>query len=82
MDVVDAWYNEVNSYHFNKPGWSILAGHFTAMVWKDTTKIGCAVNKKCTWETFICQYSPPGNVVSADWSSQVRMALDRVTLWA
>lgn len=45
------------------------------MVWKDTTKIGCAVNKKCTWDTYICQYSPPGNVVSADWSTQVRVAV-------
>lgn len=70
-DVVDAWYNEVNSYYFNKPGWSVLAGHFSQMVWKDTTNIGCAVNHKCTWDTYICQYSPPGNVVSADWSTQV-----------
>lgn len=70
-DVVDAWYNEVNSYAFNKPGWSVLAGHFSQMVWTSTTRIGCAVNKQCTWDTFVCQYSPPGNDITADWASQV-----------
>lgn len=72
---MDAWYSEVNCYHFNKPGWSVLAGHFSAMVWRDTTRIGCAVNSACTWPTYICQYSPPGNVVDADWASQVRTHL-------
>lgn len=73
--MVDAWYSEFNSYNFNKPGWSILAGHFSQMVWKDTTRIGCAVNKACTWDTYICQYSPQGNAVTANWEQMVFPAL-------
>jgi hypothetical protein len=37
--AVDAWYNEVQSYNFNSPGWSGATGHFTQLVWKDTTKV-------------------------------------------
>jgi len=43
--------------------------HFTQMVWKATTKVGCAV-QSCTGilgsdpaQFYVCEYSPQGNVI-------------------
>jgi hypothetical protein len=51
---------QVSSFDFSNPGWSSGAGHFTQLVWKDTKTMGCAVNTKCSWPTYVCQYGPPG----------------------
>jgi hypothetical protein len=42
--------------------WSDVA-HYTQMIWKGTTHVGCAVRKTRKWDFLICRYSPPGNVV-------------------
>ncbi|KAI8077226.1 CAP domain-containing protein [Gilbertella persicaria] len=61
--VVDAWYNEVKNYNYKNGGFSSSTGHFTQVVWKSTTEIGCAAtycsNLKATY--YVCDYSPPGN---------------------
>ncbi|HET6338182.1 MAG TPA: CAP domain-containing protein [Polyangiales bacterium] len=42
-------------------------GHYTAIVWRNTTEVGCGVSTcqagGATWDIWICNYSPPGNVV-------------------
>jgi hypothetical protein len=67
--ATDAWYNEITAYDFNNPGFSSGTGHFTQVVWKDSTKIGCGF-KKCgtlgrmTNANFlVCEYLPRGNNV-------------------
>jgi len=42
--------------------WSDVA-HYTQMIWRGTTRIGCALHKSRKWDFLICRYSPPGNVV-------------------
>ena len=42
--------------------WSDVS-HYTQMIWKGTTRIGCAVHKSRRWDFLVCRYSPPGNVV-------------------
>lgn len=42
--------------------WSDV-GHYTQMIWKGTTRMGCALHKGRRWDFLICRYSPPGNVV-------------------
>lgn len=42
--------------------WSDVA-HYTQMIWKGTTRVGCAVHKARKWDYLICRYSPHGNVV-------------------
>ncbi|ORZ01700.1 CAP domain-containing protein [Syncephalastrum racemosum] len=66
-DAIAAWYNEGEQYSYNNPGFSSSTGHFTQVVWKSTTQIGCGV-KKCPdgSKMYTCSYSPPGNVVTAD----------------
>ena len=42
--------------------WSDV-GHYTQMIWKGTTRMGCAVHTSRDWDFIVCRYSPPGNVV-------------------
>jgi hypothetical protein len=42
--------------------WSDV-GHYTQMIWKGTTRVGCAVHKARKWDFLVCRYSPYGNVV-------------------
>jgi hypothetical protein len=42
--------------------WSDVA-HYTQMIWKGTTRVGCAVRKGRKWDFLVCRYSPQGNVV-------------------
>lgn len=64
--VVDAWYNEVSNYNYatGKPIKGVT-GHFTQVVWKGTTEIGCAAtyctNLRAIY--YVCDYSAPGNYV-------------------
>ncbi len=69
-DVVTWWYSEEEDYDYNNPGFSSATGHFTQVVWKGTTEIGCAYKEGCTtgmYQTshtaWICQYNPPGNYI-------------------
>ena len=62
---VDAWYNEIEYYDYNNPGFSENAGHFTQVVWKSSTEVGCGI-KSCggVWGDYvICSYKPAGNVI-------------------
>ena len=42
--------------------WSDVA-HYTQMIWKGTSRMGCAIRKSPRWDFLICRYGPPGNVV-------------------
>ena len=68
--AVTNWYNEVSLYNFNNPGFNSATGHFTQVVWKATTAIGCGIRADCPTTpsnpfgfNLICQYSPAGNVL-------------------
>lgn len=41
--------------------WSDVA-HYTQMIWKGTSRVGCAVRKTRKWDYLICRDSPHGNV--------------------
>lgn len=61
--VIDAWYNEVKNYNYSKPGFGGNTGHFTQVVWKSTTQIGCGVQTCNNRKLYTCSYSPYGNIV-------------------
>ncbi|KAF8468347.1 CAP domain-containing protein [Kalaharituber pfeilii] len=67
--AITAWYNEIKDYPFDKPNFYFGTGHFTQVVWKDATKVGCAA-KKCngangTFGTlYSCNYDH-GNMLGA-----------------
>lgn len=63
VGAVDAWYNEITDYDYSKPDFSMTTGHFTQLVWKSTTQMGCAY-RTCDniYGTYVvCEYNPPGN---------------------
>lgn len=59
--AVEAWYEEGNNYDYSS---SSSFDHFTQIIWKDTTKLGCAY-KDCssTGKYIVCSYDPAGNVI-------------------
>jgi len=61
--ATNAWYDEVSAYSYSNPTFSSGTGHFTQLVWAATTKLGCGINRGCGMKTYVCQYSPRGNVM-------------------
>jgi uncharacterized protein YkwD len=62
-EVARGWYDEIRSYRFGRPGFSMETGHFTQLVWVNTTELGCAAVTCEGAEIWVCDYAPPGNVL-------------------
>jgi len=71
--VVDAWASESANYTYatNSCATGTSCGHYTQLVWRTTTSVGCAT-KRCAvnspfgageWTFWVCDYAPPGNFV-------------------
>ncbi len=58
------WYEEVNRYQFDNPIYSKSTGHFTQLIWKTTTEVGCGFAVTSDNKIFgVSNYNPPGNYV-------------------
>ena len=57
-----AWYRPGLFPLVSRTGnWSDV-GHYTQIVWRGTTRVGCAIYQAAQWDYLICRYSPHGNV--------------------
>lgn len=63
-DAADMWYQEISNYDFNRPGFSSNTGHFTQMVWADTTEMGAAQIVRGNRSYVVANYIPPGNITN------------------
>ncbi|KAF2645843.1 PR-1-like protein [Massarina eburnea CBS 473.64] len=66
------WGNERTIYDFKKGEFSKATGHFTQLVWKSTTSVGCGrtecngkSGKKAPGWFVVCEYYPHGNVIGS-----------------
>ena len=71
--VVEDWASEVADYDLMNNSCRDVCGHYTQIVWRSSTGVGCA-SKLCTtgspfgptvtpWLFWVCDYAPPGNFV-------------------
>src|ERR671932_283901 len=65
--MVEAWGSEKQYFIANsafpntcKGGWQ-KCGHYTQIIWKNTTEVGCGLAKGTQMDYLVCQYNPPGN---------------------
>ena len=50
---------------FSRTGRWQDVGHYTQIVWRGSTAVGCALASNRTDDYLVCRYSPPGNVVGS-----------------
>jgi hypothetical protein len=65
--MVGFWGGEKKMFKYGvfpdcKTNRSAVVGHYTQIVWKNTTSVGCALASNGKTDYLVCRYSPPGNV--------------------
>lgn len=63
--VVGSWTDEAQHYNArkNKCARGEVCGHYTQVVWADSTELGCAMASCGSAQVWVCNYDPPGNFV-------------------
>jgi hypothetical protein len=67
-EMVGEWTAEKRFYvrgvfpNVSRTGDWTAVGHYTQMVWSETTHVGCAIATRGNRSVLACRYSPPGNI--------------------
>ncbi len=68
-EMIDAWLSEARDYihaptpRFSRTGAWADVGHYSQMIWRGTTHVGCAVSAGVQEDVLVCRYAPAGNVM-------------------
>ena len=68
-EMIAAWVDEARDFvNAPTPGFSRTrrwqdVAHYTQIVWRTTTRVGCAMGANARDEYLVCRYAPAGNVV-------------------
>jgi pathogenesis-related protein 1 len=63
--AVNAWAAEAANYNYSSNTCTGVCGHYTQLVWRETTRVGCALYECASLRfvsTVVCDYAPGGNV--------------------
>ncbi|KKY15416.1 putative allergen v5 tpx-1-related protein [Diplodia seriata] len=65
QQTVDMWYDEISDYgsYWGKDDVPMSVMHFTQVVWKTTTKVGCGVAACSDGNLVTCRYQEAGNML-------------------
>ncbi|KAM9360481.1 Golgi-associated plant pathogenesis-related protein 1-like [Symphorus nematophorus] len=63
-EAVDKWYSEIKDYNFDRPGFQGNTGHFTQVVWKESTELGVGMATDGNKVFVVGQYRPAGNMTN------------------
>ncbi|GME30453.1 allergen v5 tpx-1-related protein [Neofusicoccum parvum] len=65
QQTVQMWYDEIDQYnqYWGKNDVPMDVMHFTQVVWKKTTKVGCGMADCSQGKLATCNYSPAGNML-------------------
>jgi uncharacterized protein YkwD len=67
--LVDLWGSErayfVDGYFpaISTTGNWVNVGHYSQMIWRMTTEVGCGFARNNGYDVLVCNYNPPGNVM-------------------
>jgi uncharacterized protein YkwD len=68
-NLVNMWGSEKQYFVYgifpevsNSGSWSDV-GHYTQMIWRNTTEVGCGLASGNGNDILVCHYNPPGNVI-------------------
>ncbi|MFH1529706.1 MAG: CAP domain-containing protein [Pseudomonadota bacterium] len=68
QEVVAAWWSEVSDYDYASNSCTGVCGHYTQLMWKGSTHLGCGVafcdgGDGTQSDVWVCNYNPPGNYI-------------------
>lgn len=65
-ETVQGWASEASAYTYGPISISdstfMQTGHYTQIVWRNTTKVGCGYESCPLFQLWVCEYEPAGNV--------------------
>ncbi|HVU53548.1 MAG TPA: CAP domain-containing protein [Puia sp.] len=66
-DMVNFWGGEKKDFVYdvfpNCRRGKAVVGHYTQVIWKSTTSVGCALATNGKTDYLVCRYSPAGNII-------------------
>ena len=67
-EMIGEWIAEKANYrhgvfpNVSRTGDWNAVGHYTQLIWRDTTHVGCAIETRGDRSVLACRYAPPGNI--------------------